>query len=442
MNSLALSDPELPLLALPYFESESARRDVITEYRALHKGGATLAALEFGVESPQDAVAEFFSGSGSILFSDLHRLDDLLGPVEARALLDPKLRIFSGQLRFDRDGDGFIDSTASYESGQLISWSSDSEQDGEMDLQVQFRFGEPVSAKLSREGGDLRIEWHDFPAVGRLSWADAAPSPMVGAQPLDRGEKSAVRTYDIVPEQMTWAPFSLSYLPSRAGDFIVPSPTAYRVPTEVEALASAFDLKTSSGETDTIVKFAQGIPILREKRIGERLIARLEYKQGIPWREFSDMDRDGRFETLSTMDSSGENIAVVQMDYDGDGYFEYSEEMKAPFTRTWDFNSDGLPDSMQISLADGSIERRFSSHFNGIFDLILHASVDGEILSITRDGKKLVLLPDLNPILRWIGPKPFDLEDRLPTKEGVYVERGLKYRLIQAGSRFIAEIIP
>ena len=102
MNNLALSDPELPLLALPYFESESARRDVITEYRALHKGGATLAALEFGVESPQDAVAEFFSGSGSILFSDLHRLDDLLGPVEARALLDPKLRIFSGQLHTKR----------------------------------------------------------------------------------------------------------------------------------------------------------------------------------------------------------------------------------------------------------------------------------------------------------------------------------------------------
>jgi hypothetical protein len=98
-------------------------------------------------------------------------------------------------------------------------------------------------------------------------------------------------------------------------------------------------------------------------------------------------------------------------------------------------------DAAQLSLADGSVVQEFSSRLDGTFDETIVVK-GGKIISLSREGKGLALIPDSNARLTWIGRKPFDLGRNLPDGDGVYSRMGTRYRITLVGGLAFAELIP
>lgn len=432
LPSLAEADPDLRVLAAPFIPDEGARRDSILAYRAM--GGsssqASLRALEYGIIDDSACVAELFSGK-SLLLSDLFSLRSLLRDKKGEAALDTALTAYSGTIAADRDADGFAEETAVYEKGLLRSYSLDGDQDGRPELQVSAREGIPASLKLSRAGLSLEASYSRYPYVDSLRFFSGG----------------GAREYRFGPEAFIYAPLSLEAFPSGADDRIyLPAPSQASDPSERSAAAAALSLRAQNGEYQDFVTFDAGIPLRRERYLGGRLYGALDYKDGQPGLERLDVDGDGRFETERVYDPAGDgsdaSIRSLRVDSDGDGVFEYREETAFPHLKEWDFDGDGLVDARQTSLAQGGARREFSSRLDGRFDETLVVDGKGRIVSFERAGKPLRLIADKNPRLRWIGRKPLDLGGNLPSAEGLYRYKNLRYRLVYSGDDAFAEPIP
>lgn len=425
------TDPELPVLASPFMPDHKAREDAVLAFRAAGRSSAaaTLRALEYGLVSEAAAAAEMLSGAFPLRLGDLESLYSLAGSKAGRDAVFAALAPWSGTVFIDSDKDGLSEGSFTLSSGLVTDWKRDSKQEGLIDESADFESGQVSAFSIKRGKLQMSILYSSYPAVAGIAFIDA----------------DSRRSYAFGPGDFAYAPVSMrAFAGEGRAAVYLPYPKASIDPSEAKAASIALSVETTSGDTRALTLLDKGRPLSGEAYQGGRLASKRSYEKGHPLLELADVDGDGRFETKREFakDSRGDwKVDAVSIDSDGDGVFEYSEAVSFPFTKEWDYDGDGSIDARQEELSDGSIERDFSSRLDGRLDESLVIK-DGKIVSLSRDGRSIALIPDSNPILTWIGSKIFDLGGNLPEGEGVFSHMGARYRLIRVGSLAFAELIP
>ena len=459
LPSLAVRDPELPVLAAPCILDGRQREDAIRAYRA--QGGysarATLEALRYGIIGDEAALSEFFSASYPLGLFGLESLVDLLGTATGRQKLSSLLGAYTGSVLVDLDGDGYAEETASYGAGKLLSWTDDADQDGRAELTMSFAEGLPVD--LVADLGDCRVEarYGSYPYVAALAFrpvvarADLASlvQPEAAAD-LDDGhgpEGPSVETYSFAPEAFILRPLSLQPFPAASDPALfLPVNLPMPSPTRVAAAGAALRLERTMPGSDEKVDLDRGIPLRRTRYSSGKPYAILDYARGRPGLEKVDADGDGRFETqrgyLPGADDSDAAIAWARIDADGDGIYEYREEMTFPFRKEWDLDSNGSVDAAEYRDAKGGRILEFSSRLDGTLDETVTYDPTGHIVAVSRNGRPLALIRDANPAVYWLGRKDFDLGGNAPAREGVYTYMKHRYRIVYSGLEAFAELLP
>ncbi len=436
LSSLAAADPDLPVLALPFILDPGKRRDAILARRALGSFpvSASLGALQYGIIGDKAAIAEVFASSASLAYADLEALHSLLGSAEGRKEYALRLGSFSGSIVFDRDGDGWPEEEALYRSARLEAWTLDADQDGQVEARLSFADGLPSDFRVGLGDTEALYHYGSYPAVLGLSLHPLSPA------------LGMTEVYSFGPGSLLYAPISMSPYPSAAeASLFLPAPSPAAPTSSRAATVLALGLRRGQGKEGEYLSLDRGIPLRRESFLEGRLVASLDYSGGRPGVEKADTDLDGRFETerayLADSPAGPQDILWSRVDTDGDGLFEYQEERGPPPRKSWDFNQDGRPDAIELSLPGGQVRREFSSRLDGRLDEVLLLDAQGRILGLTRDSRPIALVQDSNPRLRWLGRKPFDLGSNLPASEGIYYHMGLRYRLVFAGASAFAELI-
>jgi hypothetical protein len=453
LTRYAQFDAEMPVLAAPFMPDRRAAADAVRAFRAA--GGrsalATLRALEYGILGEAQAASELFSGDYSLAFDDIAMALRLARTDAGRTAIASALATFSGVVVADRDSDGIAEEKMVLRKGLAVSFALDLDQDRAVDIEVDFDVdGLPRSASVRPAGSSLFFEYAGYPVLSSARITDV----------------ESVRTYMLESGALSYAPVEMKLVAgSGRAAIYLPAPLESTAPTERALAASALGIRTERAAESETVYLERGVPIKREIRQGGRVVAVAEYRLGLPSIERADLDGDGRFETergyemVAAPDpDSGAGgraeLAWARVDADGDGIFEYREETRFPFRKEWDLDANGSVDAIQYQLRDGSVRCEYSSRLDGRLDEALTfrpvknagslpgAAVSDEILAFSKEGSPVSLIPDANPSLLWIGAKPFDLGADLPDGEGVYMRMGKRYRIVRAGSRYFAELLP
>jgi hypothetical protein len=431
LRRYAAADPELPVLAAPLMSDLASRRDAVLAYRVA--GGAsakaTLRALEYGIIDETAASSELLAGSYPVALGDLSALLALAGSPSGRSAVLSALSAWSGKVLVDSDADGVSEGAFELAKGLVRSWSRDSRQEGVVDERASFAEGRPSEVRLTRGDLEIKIGYSNYPAVSTLAFT--------------RG--GARTSYAFGPESFAFAPLEMRLFAGSGKDSIyLPRAVGATDPNERACATAALSVETASGERREVVALDRGLPVEAVTYSGDRILARRSYEKGKPILERTDADGDGRFETEKgfVQDVDGKwNVAWIRSDADGDGVFEYREQTVFPFRKEWDFDGNGSVDARREERADGSIREDFSSRLDGRLDeeIVIRA---GKIISLSRNGLHIGLIPDSNRQLTWIGEKAFDLGSGIPEGEGIFSHMGKRYRLIRIGAFAFAELIP
>jgi len=426
LTRYSLSDPELPVLAAPLMGDMEEQRRAVLAFRA--GGGsspaATLRALEYGLIDEAAASSEFFSKSYAFTLADLASLQALAGSPAGREAVLSALKSWTGSFSVDADGDGVAEAHVSLSKGLVSSFEGDSRQEGRVDLRVSFADGLPSEAVLDVGGTILSCLYSSYPRLSSLSFAEA-------------GER---RSYSFAPEALSFAPLAMRAFAGTGRESVyLPYATKSLPPSERTAALSALSLAREKGSSREVTVLERGIPQSAEDYEGGRLLSTTSYSRGRPLLQRIDVDGDGRFESERRYAPDGS--WTQRTDADGDGVFEYSESSAFPFEKEWDYDGNGSVDARQYQRADGALVQEYSSRLDGRLDELV-VFKGGKLVSIARDGAKLALIPDSNPVLTWIGEKRFDLGSNLPAGEGIFKAMAYRYRLNWLGDFAFAELIP
>jgi hypothetical protein len=424
-------DPELPVLASPLIGDISVRRDAVTAYRAVggSSAAASLRALEYGLIDEASASAELLASAHPVALKSLASLWALAGSPAGRDQVFQALAEWSGTVEEDLDGDGIAEGSFTIANGLVTGWNLDSRQNGMIDSRAIFADGLPASITLERTGLEIEIAYSVYPAVSSVSF-------------YEKGER---RGYSFGPEAFSFSPIDMRVFAGTGKTAIFfPFPVSVPDPSDRSCMAAALSIMVEAGSSRSVTLLEKGIPISSSAYRDGRLFSTTTYSRGSPVLERIDSDGDGRFETerFFSMDADGvARPSWLRTDLNGDGVFEYREQLVFPFRKEWDYDGNGSIDALQFQLADGSIEKQFSSRLDGRLDEAVVVK-GGKIVSLARDGVSLPLLPDANPQLTWIGKKSFDLGRNLPRGEGIFSTMGKRYRLTRIGEFAFAELVP
>jgi hypothetical protein len=430
LTRYADSDPELPVLAAPLMADIAARRDTVLAYRS--SGGssnaATLRALEYGLIDEATASSELLSGAHPVYLADLSSLLALAGSPNGRDKVEKALFAWSGEILVDSDSDGIAEASFSIVKGLATGWKLDEGQDGVYEHRAAFADGLPSAITIEREGIAIEVLYGAYPAVSSVSFTK-------------KGERSS---FAFSPEAFSYAPIAMrAFSGEGRSTLLFPYANSLADPNERSCATSALSVITETGSSRTVTSLDRGLPISSSAYEGGILHSTTSYSRGSPVLERIDADGDGRFETehgYSADAEGGARLSWVREDGDGDGVFEYREQLQFPFRKEWDYDGNGSIDALQFQLADGSIEREFSSRLDDRLDEAIVVK-SGRIISLSRNGLAQPLLPDSNPLLTWIGEKPFDLGRNLPAGEGFFTTMGRRYRLTRLGDLAFAELV-
>jgi tetratricopeptide (TPR) repeat protein len=432
----AAADPELPVLASPLMPDIASRRDAVLAFRSA--GGrspkASLRALEYGIIDERTASSELLSNGGTVALDDLSSLSALAGSPEGRTAVWKALAEWSGTVLVDADSDGVYEADFTLDKGLVRGWERDSWQAGFIDERAGFANGLPREVSLKRADEELIIEYSEYPAVSSVAF-------------LLNGNR---KRYALAPEAFAFAPLNYAvFLGTGKDSILLPRSSGAADPTERSVALAASSVEILSGDKREVVALDRGQPASAVTYSGDRLVSKREYEKGRPTIERADDDGDGRFETEKSFAPEGAPgsgaeawaVAWVRVDADGDGVYEYREQARFPFLKEWDYDGDGGVDARRETLADGSVKEGYSSRLDGRMDeeIVLK---DGKVVSVSRDRKRLDLVPDANHQVTWIGHKPFDLGAGLPDGTGIFSHSGARYRLTRIGAFAFAELIP
>lgn len=428
-------DPEILILLAPFRISEEDRRDLVLEYRAAGRRSprATILALDLGIQDDSGSVSEFFAFP-SLSWEDLRDLRGLLRSEEGRSAFAAAFSRYSGTLGGDSDGDGYFETRSILRDGGIESWTLDFDQDGEAELSLKFQDGLPVSGRVSRSDAEAVFEYGEYPYLNRVLYR----------------LPSGLREYLFSPDALSFSAVELYSGPGKGtGEGFAPRRTDQAFPTETACSSSAYRVTFRPADRSAPVRVTDldgGIPVYGRIRTSDGRDGLLVYRNGILQYELADMDGDGLFESRFLYDRNpqapGSGSAEVpyrfEADFDLDGVFEYTETLRFPFERTWDYDGDGLVDARASALGGGGELREFSRRFDGRLDTAVLVR-GGRVERVLRAGTELPLTPDSGGTVLWVGTKPFDFGTEVPAP-GAGRRGTVRYRVVRFGEQVLAEI--
>ena len=262
------------------------------------------------------------------------------------ARLREALAGWTGVRQWDLDEDGFGEYRYVYQTGRLLSWVADLDQDGLEDATVTQGDGGMPASVVFRDLVDQPLEGAAIEAVwGAYPWLVRAT--MLWPQ---RG-----RTYELVPRS-----FRVRVLGNEAEPPRIPED--FRPPRESEIRAF------SSSYRDTV----DGVDVARATLSGGALVrleadtdgdGRIEhvvrYRDGSPEAGERDVDADGVFETREYYLSG--TLERLEMDTDGDGRVDYVRRPGDPGLQAWDLDADGELDVQRSAEVRVALRRLYGT---------------------------------------------------------------------------------
>ncbi|MDA8410844.1 MAG: hypothetical protein M0001_10670 [Treponema sp.] len=372
-------DPALTALAIPFMPDQNDRKTTLLALRAAKGAVASIEALRYGLIDSKAAVAELLPpGATRIDRSDLAALVGLCGPAGIRAL-EARLTDFNGRLFEDADGDGIPDAVTTYKNGQPVEWARDADQDGVDELVVHFTYGLPSSAEWHPSGASFAFVWGRWPhllsarqmsspipagiisadmgdqsrASGAAS-ADQVQSPAAADQgqspaAADQGQSPAdgsgrlLREWSLGGGSLSWSPVALSPYPDAASAFILVDRRASEAPGETALTAASATMVLHRAGGDFTFWLRDGVILRAIQSVDGRTKAKISYDGGKPLLEKLDQDGDGRFESRLHLDPKSDPLDPLVLSYesdvDGDGVYEFSEQLVPPYRRAWDLGT-------------------------------------------------------------------------------------------------------
>ncbi len=243
---------------------------------------------------------------------------------------------FTGNLDWDRDRDGWAESTLEFNQGTLVQWTGDQDQDEKSDLVLKFTQGVLENIRESGSHGSFSVTFEEFPYL----------------KTLEIQNNPGRRVYTFAPFKTSWAVVqeTVKDIPP----FLVP---AYWIWSEdqlkLEKLLTQVVLLEQFSGSNQLIKRSRlisGEEFLREEDTNGdgRRDQMVVFKEGGVSQAWRDMDGDGHPEILEKILDKGK---ILWADSQGDQITDY---MLSPGGwKVWDFNQDGEPDFRYLDLPQG-----------------------------------------------------------------------------------------
>ncbi|MCX7655853.1 MAG: hypothetical protein N2Z76_04950 [Treponemataceae bacterium] len=355
-------DPELLWRLVPFLSQRSEQTEALERYRAQQKRTAEAlpVLVRHGTIDETIGIDQLFNNE-RIEKKVLEALGAALREERSRSLFVEKLRNFSGVITEDQDTDGWPEVQLTYTQGQLSLYSYDADQDGIPELVIWTDGGIPLKARLRYEnkGTDELERKKPWLEGFSFSFSDKEQTWLeLEWQPYPRiGQVKVENTFFITnPEEFQWAP--LRFIPlmrtTSGQTFVYPS-LEIPLPRITERSLWSFAVtilrpgKIMPGSWEQLE--VQGGVIQRSTETYQgKVLRETFYERGLPVRETLDTDQDGRMESRkryfykSSLNEQLENReSLLESDFDGDGLYEYGEELfrDGKLVKTWDLDRNG-----------------------------------------------------------------------------------------------------
>jgi hypothetical protein len=344
------ADPELAWMAVPFIGDVAEARRLLGAYRAgsygsrqgvnfLPNPASIVPALNLGLLDEMDAVEELFFPNGPLVIDKelVNNLGKLLRSEGGRDSLALKLHSFTGSITADENLDGYPESRAIYQQGNLKEYFYDAEQDGSSSLLIQFVSGSPQQAELAtmpavlpgNGGGKALITWEQYPSVLRV--------------------ELGTEIYLYAPRGFNFAPIDFIELGATnnyAGLLYPQRSLRYQTINRHMLASFAVSVQRPSVEFEGGIEhiyLSNGIPIRAEDMLNGQVVSVTEFENGRPVVRRLDMDLDGRMETVryfNVSDGQG-GLMSSESDWSGDGTFSTSELYQEDGSVVYTFDVDG-----------------------------------------------------------------------------------------------------
>lgn len=445
LEALVAIDPELLALSVPFAPLKADRVRLLKRYR--NSGGrgrfATTEALRLGIDDESTLVDEFWEDkTRDPEWAELELFYSLIGSKRNREAFLERLRSYSGAIAEDLSRDGRAENRAVFENGELKRWTYDPDQDGLVDLAMDFRDGSPVAAQALQQGSRVVIEYSNFPEARRATYESKG-----GTARLSFG--SGGLSLPIASFKLPFRSEGLTGIRKPTRD------TGTAIPVFDAAVLAAISIEEERLEDDgagapkraikALSELSAGVILRYREYVDGRPSLEREYSGGLPRLERFRYNEEGRFwegraEFERIASEPYFRKSYLALDSDGDGLFEYRESYFPVPRKEWDFDGDGAYDVAE-EIREGAIVDYFSSRLDGVFDVEITIR-DGRIVSVLRQGKAYPVTKESKADIYWIGKKPFDLGSSAPAEDGVYGKSGVRYIFYRSGSLAFAELIP
>ena len=361
-------NPALAVYACPFESRVEENRRRLQIFRNMHKGSeftvgfrtqlaSILAELRYGVVDEITAITHFFSvqyrGTEPLLrgregrticsFDDILELCALTGREDSRRLIAEKLRDFNGIIVQDDNSDSVIEAAVFFEYGRPASALFDSNQDGIAEYHVSCSYGTPLA--ILYVPNPYTVRYDTYPAVQSVL--------------VHNGQKS----YTMRPLALKWNPveqvdFNLGL--EATGGIDYPFFTL-KLKQQAAALLE-HDLKMAALYCDAVfdtgiaerTHFDTGTILSVETTKEGKLIAVMQYRNGIPVQKKCDYNDDGFFEQLEEYSKQG-TLEKISIDSNKNLLCEYYELYRGDGTivKNWDENEDGIPEIQHTEFPSG-----------------------------------------------------------------------------------------
>ncbi len=293
-------------------------------------------------ESLKKLLKELYPENSVVDHKELIGVHDLLSDENSKQLFSEQLGSIKLTINYDIDNNGFYDTEAVYNMGNLISFSFNSNKD----TNYTVEWNEPsVRLEIKEKGKTTTYFYKSYPNLIHVTVSD---------------DKSQIE-YKLIPYSLSLDIIKIPLdiiedVPSIMGDVSLPD-SSILTAASAEKSVNSFDTGLEStyvwiGTDESIENIfnSNGVKVIERHFMNSVLIT-----------VFRDLDSDGVFDT--TYKYKDGLLQTVSFDVNNNGIAEYIEDYKNGFVRSWDFNEDGLFDS-QERYENGIIYKELSSELN------------------------------------------------------------------------------
>lgn len=299
---------------------------------------------------------ELYPENSVVNHKELTWIYNLVEDENSKLLIKERLGSIKLTIIYDIDNDGFNDTEAFFDMGNLVTFNFDSDQDNNYDhFIVLDEFS--VNLKIKDKKETFFFSYESYPDLINVTVSD---------------EKSLIE-YKLIPYTLSLdiiripldlikdIPHILNNVSFPTSDILTVSSTKKSINNFDTSLESKY-VWIGPDESIENVFDSDGV------RVVER-----HFRNSVLISVFKDFDSDGVFDTIYEYKDG--LIQSVSFDANNNGIAEYIENYEEGLVRSWDFNEDGLLDSRERS-ENGIIYRELSSELNGEFDTFIEIKGD------------------------------------------------------------------